>query len=199
MQSYEDRRGFLRDIGLATIIAAGGMCAALAAVRTAMAAADEQPLASQDASKAALRSLEAELAKGELWGAPLAAQGFARVALTKEDAAKARELLWQHHAARIASERKDEIGKGELTLGKHKMPLFLKTFGAEPKEGWSLWISMHGGGGAPKAVNDQQWENQKRLYCLEEGIYVAPRAGPIIGTCGTSPTLMISSIAWSRT
>ena len=56
------------------------------------------------------------------------------------------------------------------------MPFFLKTFGKQPKEGWSLWISMHGGGGAPKAVNDQQWENQKRLYRLEEGIYVAPRA-----------------------
>jgi hypothetical protein len=35
---------------------------------------------------------------------------------------------------------------------------------------------MHGGGGAPAAVNDQQWENQKQLYKLEEGIYVAPRA-----------------------
>jgi dienelactone hydrolase len=35
---------------------------------------------------------------------------------------------------------------------------------------------MHGGGGAPKAVNDSQWENQKRLYTLEEGVYVVPRA-----------------------
>ena len=117
------------------------------------------------------------------------------MALTKEDTAKAHELLWQHHAAQIARERKDEIGKGAITLGTHKMPLHLKTFGVEPKEGWSLWISMHGGGGAPKAVNDQQWENQKRLYRLEEGIYVAPRGRPIIGTCGTSPTLTISSIA----
>ncbi|MFM9118192.1 MAG: dienelactone hydrolase family protein, partial [Planctomycetota bacterium] len=36
--------------------------------------------------------------------------------------------------------------------------------------------SMHGGGGAPKAVNDSQWENQKRLYTLKEGVYVVPRA-----------------------
>lgn len=35
---------------------------------------------------------------------------------------------------------------------------------------------MHGGGGAPKAVNDRQWENQKRLYQLNEGIYLVPRA-----------------------
>jgi hypothetical protein len=35
---------------------------------------------------------------------------------------------------------------------------------------------MHGGGGAPAKVNDSQWENQKKLYRLEEGVYVAPRA-----------------------
>jgi hypothetical protein len=35
---------------------------------------------------------------------------------------------------------------------------------------------MHGGGGAPPQVNTQQWENQKRLYKPEEGVYVAPRA-----------------------
>jgi pimeloyl-ACP methyl ester carboxylesterase len=35
---------------------------------------------------------------------------------------------------------------------------------------------MHGGGGAPTAVNDRQWTNQISLYKLEEGIYVAPRA-----------------------
>ena len=35
---------------------------------------------------------------------------------------------------------------------------------------------MHGGGGAPARVNDQQWRNQIKLYTLEEGIYIAPRA-----------------------
>jgi dienelactone hydrolase len=35
---------------------------------------------------------------------------------------------------------------------------------------------MHGGGGAPPQVNDQQWQNQIRLYEPAEGIYVAPRA-----------------------
>ena len=29
---------------------------------------------------------------------------------------------------------------------------------------------------APKAVNDKQWENQKKLYTVDEGIYLAPRA-----------------------
>ena len=56
------------------------------------------------------------------------------------------------------------------------MPYFYKTFGEKPARGRSLYISMHGGGGAPPAVNDQQWENQKGLYELEEGVYLAPRA-----------------------
>jgi hypothetical protein len=56
------------------------------------------------------------------------------------------------------------------------MPFSYKTFGKKPEAGWSLWISLHGGGGAPKQVNDSQWENQKKLYTLDEGIYLAPRA-----------------------
>jgi poly(3-hydroxybutyrate) depolymerase len=35
---------------------------------------------------------------------------------------------------------------------------------------------MHGGGGAPARVNDRQWENQKRLYRVPKGVYLAPRA-----------------------
>ena len=126
--------------------------------------------------QAAVDSLEAELAKGDLWGKPLAAKSFSRVPLTKDQAAQAAKLLWQRHAALIAKEREAEISKGLLKTGKHAMPFFLTTFGKEPQDGWSLWISMHGGGGAPKFVNDQQWENQKHLYRLQEGIYVTPRA-----------------------
>ena len=45
-----------------------------------------------------------------------------------------------------------------------------------PQSTGSLYISLHGGGGAPKRVNDRQWTNQKRLYRVEEGVYLAPRA-----------------------
>jgi len=61
--------------------------------------------------------------------------------------------------------------------GKLEMPFAYKIFGEKPKNGRSLFISMHGGGSAPpKAVNDQQWENQKGLYRPAEGVYLAPRA-----------------------
>ncbi len=132
--------------------------------------------AAEESGSAALRALEITLTKGELWGVALAKQDFAQVALTKDQAAAARELLWRHHVARLTKEREEEVKNGILKFGNHEMPFFLTTFGKQPKDGWSLWISLHGGGGGPKEMNDQQWENQKRLYKLEEGIYVAPRA-----------------------
>ncbi len=57
-----------------------------------------------------------------------------------------------------------------------QMPVWMTTRGERPARGHSLWISLHGGGGAPPAVNDQQWKNQQQLYAPAEGIYVAPRA-----------------------
>ncbi len=146
----------------------------LAVDSAAWAAGKEQP--SPDKSQAAIAALEAALANENAALETIAERNFASVPLTKSDAAKARELLWKHHVAAVKSQREAEIAKGMLKHEKLEMPLSLKTFGDEPKEGHSLWISMHGGGGAPKQVNDSQWENQKRLYKLDEGIYVCPRA-----------------------
>jgi poly(3-hydroxybutyrate) depolymerase len=101
---------------------------------------------------------------------------FTRAPLTKSDAATARAMLWEAHVAMIKSERTQEYNDRVIKEDKLEMPFYFKTFGEKPKEGRSLWISLHGGGGAPKEVNDQQYQNQKRLYTLEEGIYLAPRA-----------------------
>ncbi len=57
-----------------------------------------------------------------------------------------------------------------------RMLFWYKVFGEAPAERRSLFISMHGGEGAPKEVNDQRYENQKRLYQPEEGVYLVPRA-----------------------
>ena len=51
-----------------------------------------------------------------------------------------------------------------------------RTFGQRPRDGWNLYLSMHGGGGAPAALNDQQWENQVKLYQPKDSLYIAPRA-----------------------
>ena len=117
----------------------------------------------------ALKSDEASLEK-------LANEPFAATPLTKEDSAKARAMLWAAHVEKLKKERAAELEKKELTDGTLTMPFFTKTFGEKPATGRSLWISMHGGGGAPAKVNDGQYENQKKLYQLAEGIYLVPRA-----------------------
>ena len=78
--------------------------------------------------------------------------------------------------ARETPIRRRELDSGVLSHADVKMPIFYSTHGEAPEGGRSLYISMHGGGGAPPEVNDRQWKNQQRLYELDEGIYVAPRA-----------------------
>ena len=96
--------------------------------------------------------------------------------LSKADAKKTIELLWTDHCKRLAKQRAGEIEAKSIQLGDKKLLYLEKVFGDMPEGGRSLWISMHGGGGAPTQVNDSQWKNQIKLYQPAEGIYVAPRA-----------------------
>lgn len=86
------------------------------------------------------------------------------------------ETLWAKQLETLAVERLPEMEANEVKAAGKTMRLLEKRFGEKPKTGWSLFISMHGGGGAPARVNDGQWKNQIRLYQPKEGIVVAPRA-----------------------
>lgn len=63
-----------------------------------------------------------------------------------------------------------------LTHDVVSMPLWWTVYGDKPEDGYSLFISLHGGGGTTQEVNNQQWENQKHLYRPQQAVYVAPRA-----------------------
>lgn len=106
----------------------------------------------------------------------IAEQAFAQQSLSKEDAQAAQAILWLARKEQLKSERAEEVKAGKLVWQGMEMPFFVKTFGENSNRGRSLLISMHGGGGAPATVNDQQWNNQKSLYVMEEGVYLAPRA-----------------------
>lgn len=108
--------------------------------------------------------------------ASLQQQPFASQPLSRDEATQAEELLWFARLQFLRNDRRAEVDAREITIGELKMPFWYKVFGDEPATGRSLFISMHGGGGAPAAVNDQQYENQKRLYQPAEGIYLVPRA-----------------------
>ena len=151
---------------IAGIVVAGAIPGTISSARAADAAASAE----------ALESLRAALAEPGATLEIAAKEAWADVPLTKADALAARDLLWEAHRAEKRAECQAEIEARELRDGDLVMPFFLKTFGEKPPRGHSLWISLHGGGGAPARVNDQQWENQKKLYTLDEGIYVAPRA-----------------------
>lgn len=138
-----------------------------------VAAENDKP---SDTSARALAGLKKWLRKPADQRGPIEKQDFASIALTRRHAAQAEKLLWNDWVANTKRERAAEMKNRVLKHGKHEMKFAYRIFGKKPKGGRSLFISMHGGGGAPKRVNDQQWENQKRLYAPKEGVYVAPRA-----------------------
>ncbi|MHC4839255.1 MAG: dienelactone hydrolase family protein, partial [Planctomycetota bacterium] len=84
--------------------------------------------------------------------------------------------LWDRHRETILRERAREMAAEVLQIGRLKFRFGFETYGEAPPSGHALYISLHGGGGAPAEVNDQQWVNQRRLYQPAEGIYLAPRA-----------------------
>lgn len=123
-----------------------------------------------------LQQLKSFLNKPAAKRGELADQAFAKTPLTKQEAEAAKKLLIADWRKQLRRDRQAELDSGKITIGDKTMPIFYKTFGKKPAGGRSLFISMHGGGGAPAQVNDQQWLNQQHLYEPAEGVYVAPRA-----------------------
>ncbi len=104
------------------------------------------------------------------------AEGRADEPLTRTQAVSLLDAEWTKLKTAQRAERLAAIKTQIVTVGEHQMRYHVTRFGKEPEAGHSLWISMHGGGGAAKSVNDGQWHNQARLYKLKEGYYISPRA-----------------------
>lgn len=78
----------------------------------------------------------------------------------------------KEHQERAVDDWKDSI----IRRGALPMKFHYRLFGNAPFGERSMYISLHGGGNAAPRVNDQQWNNQKRLYTPAEGLYFVPRA-----------------------
>ena len=128
------------------------------------------------ASRDAVQSLDRHLKTAREVRPNIKTQNFLKIALTKVDAVKARNLLWADRIDFLRKDRSMEMKSKVIRHGDLEMPFEYFVYGDKPKDGRSLFISMHGGGNTPKRVNDSQWENQKRLYRPKEGVYLAPRA-----------------------
>ncbi|MCC5939343.1 MAG: hypothetical protein JJU34_18835 [Lunatimonas sp.] len=111
---------------------------------------------------------------------PLENMDFSKKRLKKAEAEYFTNLLFQDKQRQLLDAHEREWDSRQLSLNELKMPFFYQTFGEEPTEGRSLFISMHGGGNTRPETNDRQYENQKHLYDEAmsdlEGIYLAPRA-----------------------
>ncbi|MFL2480538.1 MAG: alpha/beta hydrolase [Verrucomicrobiales bacterium] len=123
-----------------------------------------------------IHSLEEWLSVDRASRKPIQDSEFSKLSLSKKDAVRAGELLWRDHMAMVRETRSGEMKGKSISLGGKTMKFDFIVFGEKPKDGRSLFISMHGGGGAPPKVNEGQWRNQMRLYKPKEGIYLCPRA-----------------------
>jgi hypothetical protein len=146
--------------------------------------------ASPDLSPPDLLATSAEaVVDFKAWVAPardlrpdLQGTAFAGKPLSKADAASVQTGLWEDHEALIRETRAIEMAAKTIELKGKVMKFETVDFPAKTVNvpgGRSLFISMHGGGGAPPQVNESQWRNQIKLgqgYAPEEGIYLAPRA-----------------------
>lgn len=96
--------------------------------------------------------------------------------LSRREAETAIDLIAAARAREVAASAKAAVEAKAIRIGERTLRWESNAFGNAPFGKRSLWISMHGGGNAPPAVNDQQWRNQIGLYQPAEGIYLAPRA-----------------------
>jgi hypothetical protein len=101
--------------------------------------------------------------------------------LLRENEPAVRQAAWEaYRSAPIHDPLKQDFEAKQVRFEKHLSAYTVKTVGARPTNGWALFIAMHGGGGAPKQVNDSQWRVMQSYYRdhPEAGgyIYVALRA-----------------------
>ena len=95
-----------------------------------------------------------------------------------DDAAQA---AWEAFKSAPDSELKKEFDGNMVSTADRTSPYLWRKVGTKPDKGWALVIAMHGGGGAPKEVNDGEWHYMFSTYYKDHPeaggyIYLALRA-----------------------
>lgn len=96
--------------------------------------------------------------------------------LTKKEATVLQGKLLRFYRKQHRAKYQAQWDEGVITHNDLTMKFFAKIPPSYKTKSLPLFISLHGGGGTTATVNDQQWENQKRLYNVGEALYVVPRA-----------------------
>jgi transglutaminase-like putative cysteine protease/predicted esterase len=100
--------------------------------------------------------------------------------LAKDDQA-ARQAVWvAYRSAAIHQGAKKDFDDRVVRHDRYVSAYTVKEVGKKPPRGWPVFIALHGGGGAPKSVNDRQWKVMQRYYHDQPSVpgylYVALRA-----------------------
>ena len=98
-------------------------------------------------------------------------------ALGTAERKRLRELAWKVY--RRSAERKllaKDYENLRVKAGKYTMRFTLEKRGEKPDGGWPVVIALHGGGGAPKQINDAEWRRMQKRYRVDDCLYVCPRA-----------------------
>lgn len=124
------------------------------------------------------RQILTALTLGVMLGGIASTACAAEKALNKAGSEALAKTIVEQRKVKLRDALKAEWDSHELTNGDFRMKFWDTIYGpkAVPEGGRSLYISLHGGGGAPPEVNDGQWNNQKRLYRPAEGLYFVPRS-----------------------
>jgi transglutaminase-like putative cysteine protease len=86
-------------------------------------------------------------------------------ALLNENEPTVRQIAWEaYRAAPIHTNLHADFEAHIVNSRGYRSPYTVKEVGKRPANGWAMFIAMHGGGGAPKRVNDQQWEQMQIYY-----------------------------------
>lgn len=86
-------------------------------------------------------------------------------ALLRKNEGFVRTAAWEaYRAAPIHAAMKADFDAHQVRFGQYLSPYTVKSVGQKPAQGWGLVIAMHGGGGAPKELNDEQWQEMQSHY-----------------------------------
>ena len=96
--------------------------------------------------------------------------------LSLSEAEKIEKNIYNDFKKEIIVARSDEMEDQVIKLKDKKIKFDIKHFGEQGEDGWSLFISLHGGGGTTESENNRLWNRHKTLYELEDGILFTPRS-----------------------
>jgi predicted esterase len=85
--------------------------------------------------------------------------------LLESNESAVRRTVWEaYRNAPIHDAMRKDFEAKQVRFGQYLSPYTVKIVGTRPRTGWPLFIAMHGGGNAPKEINDNQWQVMQRYY-----------------------------------